>query len=138
MTSPASPFVNIVAQVDHAAQATAATTETFSLGEAQFDGTLTEVSIVPDAAVTADNTNNRTFTVTNKGLTGVGTAVMATLVTNVAGGNWVAYDEKLMTISAVAADILFVSGDVLSIVETVGGTGVAHPKIQVTARGTRR
>lgn len=134
----ASPFINVVAATDHDAQGTAGTDETFGVGEAQFDGTLTEVSIVPDAAVTADATNNRTFTLQNKGQAGAGTTVMATLTTNVAGGNWVAYDEKLMTLTAVVADLNFVAGDVLAIVETHGGTGVAHPRMQVTVRGTRR
>jgi hypothetical protein len=128
----------VIAVTDHDAQATAGTTETFGVGEAQFDGTLTEVSIVPDGAVTADATNNRTFTLQNKGQSGVGTTVMATLVTNVGGGSWVALDEKLMTLTATAVDLNFVSGDVFAVVETVGGTGVAHPRLQLTMRGIHR
>lgn len=128
----------VVAATDHDAQGTAATTETFGVGEAQFDGTVTEISIVPDGALTADATNNRTFTVRNVGQAGIGTTVVATLVTNVAGGNWVALDEKLMTLTATAADLNFAAGDVFSCVETVGGTGVAHPRLQLTIRGIHR
>jgi hypothetical protein len=63
---------------------------------------------------------------------------MASLTTNVAGGSWAAHDEILMTLDPTAANRNFSAGDVLAIVETVNGTGVAHPIMQVTARGTRR
>lgn len=133
-----SPFTEVLASTDHVAQGTAGTDESFSVGESPNDATVSEVSIIPDAALTADATNNRTFTLQNKGQAGLGTTVLATLVTNVAGGNWVAFDEKLMTISAVAADLLITAGDVLVMVETHGGTGVAHPRMQVVVRGTHR
>jgi hypothetical protein len=131
-------FRTVLAEADHAAQATAATTESFVIGEAQINATATEVSIVPNAALTADATNNRTFTVTNTGQAGAGVVAVATLITNVAGGNWVAFDEKLMTMSGTAANLVINAGDVLSCVETVGGTGVAHPAFQIVVRGTQR
>jgi hypothetical protein len=133
-----SVFVNVIAQADHPAQATAGTTENFDMGEAQFDGTVTEVSIIPNAALTADNTNNRVFTLQNRGSAGSGTTAMASLTTNVAGGSWVAHDEILMTLDPTAANRNFSASDVLAIVETVNGTGVAHPAMEVTVRGTRR
>jgi hypothetical protein len=133
-----SVFIGAIAQTDHDAQATAATDETFGIGEAQFDATVTEVGLIPDAALTADATNNRTFTVVNKGQDGSGNTTIATLVTNVAGGNWVAFDEKLFTLSGTAASLVVAAGDVIDCVETHGGTGVAHPRMQVTVRGTHR
>ena len=133
-----SVFTEVVAYADHPAQGTAGTTENFIAGRAPFDGTVASVSIIPDAALVADATNNRTFTLFNRKQDGNGTAVVATLVTNVAGGNWAARDEKPMTLTAVAADLQFSQGDIFEMVETVGGTGVAHPQLAVEVRGTHR
>jgi hypothetical protein len=137
MTSP-SVFTEIVAQADHPAQATAGTAEAFVVGRAPFDGTLVTSSLIPQAAVVADATNNRTFQLQNRGQAGTGTTVMATLVTDVAGGNWIAYDEKFMALSGTPANLQFAQGDVFAIVETTGGTGVAHPQFMVELRGTHR
>lgn len=137
MTSP-SVFTEIIAQTDHVAQGTAGTSEGCVVGRAPFDGTLVTASIIPQAALTADATNNRTFSLHNRGQAGTGTTVMATLVTDVAGGNWVAYDEKFMTLSGTPANLQFSQGDVFAIVETTGGTGVAHPQLMVELRGTHR
>src|SRR6266542_1048868 len=133
-----SVFTPVVSAADHPAQATAATAETFIVGRVPFDATAVSASIIPDAALTADATNNRTFTLTNRKQDGTGTAVVATLVTNVAGGNWVARDEKPMTMTAVAADLVLAAGNILEMVETDGGTGVAHPQMAVEVRATHR
>jgi hypothetical protein len=64
-----------------------------TVGEAPFDGTVTGVSLTPEAAVTGNDTNYRTFTLVNKGASGAGTTVIATLaLTN--GVNLVAFDEE--------------------------------------------
>lgn len=133
-----SPYVTVFAQADHAPQATPATPETFVLGEIQYNGTVSEVTLIPAAAVTPDNTNNRTFTVVNKGGDGLGNVVIATLVTNIAGGAWVAGDEKPFTLSATAGNLNVVANDVLECVETVAGTGVAHPQLELTVKGQRK
>lgn len=130
-----SVFTPILCQADHDAQGTAGTTESFIVGEAAFEGNVTEVAIFPEAALTAADTNTRTFTLYNRGQDGTGTEVLATLVTNLAGGNWVAADKKLMTLGA-AADRDVEQGDVLEMVETVAGTGATHPQLQVVVRGT--
>ena len=131
-------IISVLAQADHAAQATAATTETFVVGEAQYDAEVTEATLIPSGPLTADNTNYRTFTLQNKGGDGLASRVIATLVTNTAGGNWVAGDEKKMTVTTQALDKVIVSNDVFVVVETVDGAGVAHPNIQVTVKGKRR
>lgn len=133
-----SVFVSVIAQGDHIAQGTAATDENFEVGEVQYDATVTEAAIIPAAALTAADTTTRTFTLTNKGSTGVGTTVIATLVTDVAGGNWVANDEKLMTLTATVADRNVSANDVLAIVETHGSTGATHPAFEISVKGTRR
>lgn len=130
-----SVFTPVLCQADHPAQGTAATTESFIVGECNFEGNITEVAIFPEAALTAADTNTRTFTVFNRGQDGTGTTVVATLSTAVAGGNWVAGDKKTMTLAA-AADLDVEQGDVLECVETVAGTGATHPQLQMQVRGT--
>lgn len=133
-----SVFINTIATLDHAAQGTAGTDETTEVGECQYDATVTEVSFIPSVALTADDTNNRVFTLQNKGSAGSGTTAIATLTTNLASGNWVANDERVMTLSATPANLNVSKDDVLAIVETHGGSGVAHPSMKFTVKGTRR
>jgi len=133
-----STYINDLAQADHGAQATPATTESFAVGECAFDATVTEAEIIPSGALTASDATNRTFTLRNKGATGAGTTVIATLTTNLAGGSWVANDAILMALSGTPGNLNVAAGDVLAVDETVASTGVAHPAMQVTVRGTRR
>jgi len=131
-----SVFVQNVVQGDLALAGAAAVPE-HSLGEAPFAGTVTEVTLIPEAALTAADATARTLTLFNRGQAGAGTTVVATLVTNLAGGNWVANDEKAFTLTATVADRAFARGDVFEIVETVAGAGTARPQCEVTVRGTR-
>ena len=112
-------------------------TET-SLGEVPFDATVTEVTVVAEAALTAADATARTLTLFNRGQAGAGTTVVATLVTNVAGGNWVANDEKSFTLTATTADRNVTAGDTLEIVETVAGAGTVRPQCEVVVKRTRR
>ena len=133
-----SSFINTLVQADHPAQVTPATTESFALGEVAFDATVTEVEIIPSGALTASDTANRVFTLQNRSTTGAGTTTIATLTTNLAGGSWVAHDALMMTLSPTPGNLNVAAGDVLSVIETVTGAGVAHPAMQCTVRGTRR
>lgn len=112
-------------QADVPAQATAATVQDFVIGEASHGGTVREVAIIPEAAVAADATNNRTYRVINKGQAGLGTTVVASHQTTT-GGALVAFDEKVIASSAVANATTVVEGDVLVVDEIVTGTGQAH------------
>ena len=132
-----SAYVTEFAQADHDAQATAATTETFTLGEVQYDGMVTEVALVPTGPVTPNDTAYRTFTLVNKGGDGTLNVTIATLSTNVAGGAWVANDEKQWVLTGTNVARHVSSNDVLIVVETVTGAGVAHPQFQVTVKGQR-
>lgn len=97
-----------------------------SVGEAPFAGTVTGVTYTPEAAMTGDNTNSRTFTLVNKGQAGVGTTVIATLAMTT-GVNGVAFDEKPFTLSAVAGATTVAEGDILAFVSTFVGAGIADP-----------
>jgi hypothetical protein len=104
-----------------------------TVGEAPFAGTVTAVTFTPEAAITGDNTNTRTMTLVNKGQTGSGSTVIATLAFTT-GVNGVAFDEKAFTLSAVANATTVAESDILVAVETVAGSGLANPggRIEVT------
>jgi hypothetical protein len=129
-----SVFQEVIADADLPVTVAAGVPETV-VGEAPFNGTLTEAGVIPEAALTAADATARTLTLYNRGQAGAGTTVMATLTTTLAGGNWVAGDKKLFTLSAVAGALNFVLGDVFEIVETVLSTGTVRPASKFIARG---
>jgi hypothetical protein len=105
----------------------AAVTQDQTVGEAPFAGTVSEVRLIPEAALTANATNYRTFRVINKGQAGAGTTVVATFATDtVTTDDLVAFDEKVIPLSAVAGATTVAEGDVLAADETVAASGVAH------------
>jgi hypothetical protein len=132
-----SVFVQEVVRGDLAPTAAAGSVPETTLGEAPFAGTVTEVTLISEAALTAADATARTLTLFNRGQAGAGTTVVATLVTNLAGGNWVANDEKSFTLSGTPANLNFAKGDVFEIVETVAGAGTARAHAEVVVRGTR-
>lgn len=104
-----------------------ATTVT-GVGEAPYAGTVTAVTYTADAAVTGANSPaSRTVSLINKGQAGAGTTVIATLAL-VSGVNLVAFDEKPITLSVTAADLVIAAGDILAWSSAaVGGTGLVDP-----------
>lgn len=111
-----------------------ATTVT-TAGEAPFAGTVTGVSYTAIAAVTgAASPASRTLSLINKGQSGAGTTAIATLAL-VGTVNLVAYDEKAITLSVTAADLVVADGDILAWSSAaVGGTGLVDPGglVQIT------
>lgn len=105
---------------------TIAADDSFALDAMPFAGRVTAVSYIPEAASTGDNTNFRTYTLVNKGASGAGTTVMATLALTT-GVNLVAFDEIAATLSVVANAVNFVSGDVLAWVSTHSASGLVDP-----------
>ena len=103
--------------------------------ESPFTGNVVGVTYVPAAAVTgAASPASRTLSVINRGQTGAGTNVVATLAL-VAGVNLVAFDEMNIPVSGTAANVAVVAGDELEFRSApVGGTGLADPggTIEVT------
>lgn len=106
------------------AQGTAGTGQSTIVAEIKQAGSLSEVAIQPAAAVVANATNYRIFTLFNRGSDGTGTTSMATMDTSTTG--LVDNDERLMTLSGTAANLVVAANDILELVETVAGTGVAH------------
>jgi hypothetical protein len=96
--------------------------------EAPFTGKVAEVTYTAVAAVTgAASPSSRTLSLINHGQAGAGTTVVASLAL-VATVNLVAFDEKNLTLSATAADLNVVAGDILEFRSApVGGTGLVDP-----------
>jgi hypothetical protein len=115
---------------------TIAATDSFALEPARFAGKVTSVTYTPEAASTGDNTNKRVYTLVNKGQSGVGTTVIATLDL-ITGVNLVAFDEKAATLSATAADLVVAEGDELAWVSTATASGLVDPGGVVKVIGKR-
>jgi hypothetical protein len=107
------------------------------IGEAPFAGTVSEVTYTPAAALTGANTNSRTLNLYNRGTAGTGTTLVATLAL-VSGVNLVDNDEKAITLSGTAANLVLAEGDVLEWESLAVGTGIADPGgvVQVTVNRT--
>jgi hypothetical protein len=98
-------------------------------------GLVTGVRFVPTAALTADNANNAVITVRKRNGAG-GTAVtLATITTDVASGDWVAFTPKALTPTATAADLIIRETDVITVEVAKGGTGVALPSGSIEVIG---
>jgi len=85
---------------------------------------VTAVALVPSAAITADGTNFATYTLTRH-TAGASATTVATRAWSAT--NSVAVTAELMTLSGTAANLLLAVGDTLSIVKTVGGSGLVIP-----------
>lgn len=93
---------------------------------------VTTVTFTPDEAHTGAATNNMTLGVLNRGLAGLGTAVVAPFKEYASGVNLVKYAPDDIPVSAVAADVLVDDGEALSFDKVESGTGLAMPDGLVT------
>lgn len=103
------------------------------IGEVPFDASVSDVSYTPEANITGDDTDTRTFELVNKGADGSGTTVVASLAMET-GTDATAFDESEVTLSEVEGATDVSSGDVLVFVSThAGDTGLADPggKVQI-------
>src|SRR4051812_36357707 len=81
--------------------AAAGASATTVIGVVTENETVTGVTYIPVSTITGAATNNRTVSVVNKGTTGVGTTVIASII-YAAGVNATGSDENDVTLSAVA------------------------------------
>lgn len=105
-------------------QATAGTVDNWPVFRAQFDCEITAAVFVPSAAVTANGTNYSVYTLTRY--------TAGASATTVATRSWAATDSvaetpESLTLSGTAANLLITAADTLSVVKTVGGTGLVIP-----------
>lgn len=108
------------------AVSTAGNDATSAVAVVRKAGTITGVTYVPDATITGAATNNRRLDLVNKGQSGSGTTVIATLGFG-NGTNATGYDEKAITLSATASDLVVAAGDVLALASIHVGTGITDP-----------
>ena len=119
------PYVRVV-EADVPAVSTAGNDDDTVVTQAPFDCTVTAVQYVPEAAITGADTNSRTVSLVNKGAAGSGTTTVASLaLTN--GVNATANDEKAITLSGTAANLVLAAGDTLLWRSIHVGTGIADP-----------
>lgn len=116
------------------ASAAAGTAQDQTVGVAPFAGTVSAVTFVPEADITGAATNYRTFRLLNKGSDGNGATVVASLAFSSGAVTASDFDEKAITLSAVAGATTVAEGDVLAWDETVAGTGLSSPggRVRVT------
>ena len=116
-----------------AGQATAGTTDEWALFIAEFNLTITAVKLVPNAAITANGANYFDLAVLNKAA-GAGATSIATR--SWAATNSAAFTPEQMALSGTAANLNVAAGELLTLVRTVTGTGLAMPDatVQVHAR----
>lgn len=107
------------------AEATAGNTDTWPLFVAESNMLITAVRWIPGAAVTGAATNNFALQVQDLGAAGSGSAAVTTAKTYASGTNSVAYVPETFTIGAAPT---VAAGDVLALVRTVNGTGLASPR----------
>lgn len=119
------PFVQVIER-NVPAVSTAGNDDDTVLGQAPFACTVTSVQYVPEAAITGAATNNRTVSLVNKGQAGAGTTTVASLSFD-NGVNAVANDEKTITLSVTAANLVLAAGDTLLWRSIHVATGITDP-----------
>ncbi|GIE30165.1 hypothetical protein Ait01nite_032100 [Actinoplanes italicus] len=107
-------------------EATAGNSRNANLFRVDSDGTVASVTYAPIAAITGANTNTRSVSLVNKGQSGAGNTVVATIQYN-SGVNAAASDENTVTLSGTPANLTVAAGDILQWQSTAVGTGIADP-----------
>lgn len=121
-----SPVIRKIAQTA-AALAALGSALTTILGKAPFVGTVSKITFIPKAGITGATAEARTYTVRNKGLSGVGTTSLGTL-SFITAVNASAFVPKDATLSVVAGALEVAAGDVIAVTSLdTGSTGIADP-----------
>lgn len=130
-----SDMIPLVVELSSSTEAVAANADaTVIIGRVGLAGVVTAVTYTPEANITGHATESRTFSLINKGTDGNGTTVIATLAM-LATVDGVDFDEKAITLSATAADLVVADGQILAWTSVhVGTTGLADPggRVKVT------
>jgi hypothetical protein len=109
--------------------ASAATAE-HTIFRAASDMTLNAVRYVPDAALTADNTNYATITVKRRNADGTGAVTLASVTTQITGsGNW----SQWVAVNIPVVNASVSAGQIVTVGIAKAGTGVAVPAGQLVS-----
>lgn len=108
-------------------QATAGTVDSWPIFSPQEKITVTGVRWTPAAAVTGADAAHFILTLQNKGAAGAGTTAVTVAKAYTLAVDGVAHDAETLTLHATAANLNVAAGDVLALVRTVTGAGLAQP-----------
>ncbi len=108
------------------------------VGQAPFDCTVTAVEYIPESSITGAATNNRSFSLVNKGQSGSGSTTVATLAFDSGSVTAAANDEKAIPLSGTAANLNLSAGDTLLWRSVHAGTGITDPGGLVRVTISRR
>lgn len=103
-----------------------------SVGRVRRPGIINSVDLIPNWTLAGANTNYRTIAVYNRGQSGAGTALVASLDLT-AGVDLTRGVAKALTLGA-AADRVVVAGDALEWISTATGTGAPEAGGQVVVQ----
>lgn len=120
---------NLLHQVAGDAAASTTTAET-AIAYFKTAQTLSRLVIVPTGAVTASDTVYATITVSVRDGAGGAAATVATLITNVATGNWTAFVPKTM---GALTNASIPAGGVLTYTVAKASTGTQLPAFKIFA-----
>ena len=93
-----------------------------------------DATICPGAALTAADATANTLTLAKADGAGGAATTVASIVTNLASGNWVADTFKALTLSATPANVLVADGQILTLKKTHAGAGTVTPASTLTIR----
>jgi hypothetical protein len=123
---------NIWTTANVPAQATAGSTNSWTLWRAPANVVVVGARWIPDTAVTGAATNNFALALTN---VTASSAAVTTAKTYASGTNSVANTAESLTLST-ATGVNVSTGDVIALTRTVNGTGLASPSgaVEITFR----
>jgi hypothetical protein len=131
------PLVRVI-QANVPAVSTAGNDDDTVIAQAPFDCTVTAVEYVPEAGITGAATNNRTFSLVNKGQAGSDSTTVASLAFDSGSVTATANNEKAITLSGTAANLNLTAGDTLLWRSVHVGTGITDPGGLVKVTISRR
>jgi hypothetical protein len=100
---------------------------TVEVCRAPFAGRLIGARVIPAVVEAASDTNYHSVAIVNAGDDGAGTTEMALGTSKTTGGTaYTAHEPNALTLDSTVADRAFAEGDVLSAVDTIGGTTTAN------------
>ncbi len=114
--------------------AAAGTDTVYASFKAPYRCQVIEAIICPTAALTAADATANTYTLGKSDGAGGSITTIASVVTNVAGGSWVADTFKAMTLSATAANLLIADGQLVTLKKTHASTGTVNPASTLSLR----
>lgn len=120
-------LTDLVINIPMVLDAAAGTDYTYGSFKAPYAFQVIEAIVCPGAALTAADATANTYTLGKSDGAGGAITTIATLVTTLAGGNWVADTFKTMTLSATAANVLVADGQLVTLKKTHLSTGTVTP-----------